>query len=156
MPDLKLCTRQDVIDVFAGDLAALNQIAKGGTTSFDQSLLDKPILTASAEYDGAAGNKFSNGYNADPTTYGMGVRTITAALAAWWFWQWQAGGQALPEGVKAQVEWARQQLDKLEAGKRGQGTNRPGQPRVSSYLAVDTTSGGTFPRMTLDGFRRLP
>jgi len=156
MPDLKLCTRQDVLDVFNNDLAMLNKLAKGGTTTFDQTLLDKPILTASAEYDMAAGNKFSTTYNADPTTYAMGIRTIVAALAAWWFWQWNSGGMAMPEGVKTQCDWARGQLDKMEAGKRGAGTNKPGTPRVSSYRAVDTTGGGVFPRMTLNSWRRMP
>jgi hypothetical protein len=154
-PDLRLCSYQDVIDVFGGDTATMNKMARGGTSTFDQTTLDKPILVASSDYETAAGNKFTLGYSADVTVYPMSVRNLVAIRAAWYFWLYFGRGQALPENLQKATDRADVEFAKLEDGKKGAGTQKAPASRVSSYQPADTTQGGTVPRMSLAAFRRL-
>lgn len=153
-PDLILCTRQDVIDVFGNNLTMLRELVGGSGTTFDQTTLDKPILVASGEIDAAAGNKFSVGYNADPTTYGQNVRNKTAVRAAYWFWIFNAQGKAMPPELKAVVDEITQDLQRVEDGKKGLGQNKAPGSRITSYGPTDITHGGTCNRMTVAGFQR--
>ena len=155
MPDLRLCTPQDVIDFFSGgDEAPLRQLTGGTTGTLDRAKLDKAILTASADVEASGANKFDLRYNVDPTTYPMFVRRLTADRSVYYLWKMYSRGQAMPANVLQIYQQTSEELTKLEDGKKGIGQAKAQPARVFGYVTTDLTSGGTVPRMSLEGFRR--
>ena len=154
--DLKLCSRQDVINMgFGGDSSAAIQLTKSDPTSWDPALLDTPILMASADVEGAAGNRFNLDYNADPATYPFILRKAAAVRAVYYTWFSYAKGQAQPEYVRQVLEASDAELERLRTAKQGAGRAKPPPRRIYSVTSIDMTDNGAFPRMTLDGFRRI-
>lgn len=156
-PDLQLCTRQDVIDVFSGDLVTLRELAGGSGTTFDQSTLDKPILVGSSDVASSGDNKFNIAYNADPTMYSMRIRHLASVRAAYWFWLFNAKGKAMPPHLQSAVEKVDHDLERVEDGKKGLGQHKAPGSRVTSAGPMDIRlppGGGFSNRMTVAGFRR--
>jgi hypothetical protein len=157
-PDLQLCSAQDVIDCFGGNnaeaLSTMNKWARGATSTFDQTTLNKPILAGSAEYARSCGNKFSFPVNGDVNTYPMDVRCDVALLSARWFALFTGQLQQIPVGLKEAIDRVTATMEKLENGKLGTGLLKPPPSRISGDL-VDLTQGGTIHRMSLDGWGRL-
>ncbi len=153
-PDLVLCSAQDVIDCFGGGqeaLAIMNKWARGATTTFDQSTLTRPILTASARVAKACGNKYRLDYSADVTVYPQDIRTMTSIEAVYFFAMFQGQLQAIPEGLKLAISDNRTEMDKIATGKTGTSPQKMPGSRVTSYRA-DITRSGTVNRMTLRGW----
>lgn len=156
MPDLLLCSRQDVIDIgFAGDTSEAIKLTKSDPTAWNPALLDMPIKLASADVEVAAGNNWSLNYSADPSVYPFHLRKSAAVRAVYYTWFCYSRGQAAPENVKAAKTDSDAELERLRASKQGIGTVKTAPRRLYGVAGIDTTSGGTFPRMTLDGWRRL-
>ena len=156
MPDLMLCSRDDVIKIgFGGDTAEAIKLTRSDPTAWDPSLLDMPIQMASADVELAAGNRFSLPYSADPSVYPFAIRKITAMRAVYYAWYSYSRGQAAGELVKAAQSQTDGELDKLRENKTGAGTLKPPPRRIYGVSDIDLTEGGTVPRMTLAGWRRL-
>ena len=156
MPDLLLCSRQDVIDLgFGGDTAEIIKLTKSDPTAWNPALLDLPIKLASGQVEQAAGNNWSLNYSADPSVYPFAIRSAAAILAVWWTWFSYSRGQAAPDLVQTAKTAGDEALERLRASKQGIGTVKTAPRRLYGVAGIDTTSGGTFPRMTLDGWRRL-
>ena len=157
MPDLKLCSRDDVINLaFRGDLSQVVALTRSDPTQpFDYTKLDFPILLGSSDVELAAGNRFALQPSDDPTTYPLGVRRMAATRAAYWLWFRDAAGTAMPPELQALVDALDAELDRLRKGEQGLGGQKTPPRRYAAVAYVDLTDGGAFPRMSLDGFRRL-
>lgn len=154
-PDLLLCSREDVLDfAFGGDAAEAQRLTRAAL--WDPAKLDKPIKAASADYERAAGNKFALEYSTDPTTYPFAVRQTVARRAGYYVWEMYSRGMTCPENLTKAYESTTAELNDLRDGKAGTGTTKTPQRRVASFVAVDTTSGGAFSRMSIEGWNRLP
>ncbi len=156
MPDLLLCSRQDVIDIgFGGDTSEAIKLTRSDPTAWDPGLLDMPIKMASADVELAAGNRFVLAYSTDVTTYPFPLRKITAMRAVYYAWWCYTRTQAMTEAVKAAQTQTDSELASLRDSKTGAGILKPPQVRTHAVADIDMTDGGRFPRITLDGWRRL-
>lgn len=151
MPDLQLCTVQDVVDN-CGDPVALRQLLGGDT--LDTAFIIKAIIAASGDVEASAGNKFNLTYDADPTKYAQAVRRWTATLAARYCWIFKGRGQALPQYLKELAAEVLSALERVEEGKKGVGQNKQPPARVAGYATVDLTRGRTVSRMDMEGMRK--
>jgi len=156
MPDLLLCSRDDVIKIgFGGDTSEAVKLTRSDPQSWDPSLLDMPIQMASADVELAAGNRFSLGYSADPSVYPFALRKIAAMRAVYYAWYSYSRGQGMPEFVKAAQAQTDGELQALRDNKTGAGTLKPPPRRIYGVSDIDLTAGGTVPRMSLAGWSRL-
>ena len=156
MADLKLCSRDDVIGIgLAGDTSAAIALTGSDPTSWDPARLDTPILMASADVEVAAGNRFSLPVSDDPSIYPFHLRKTAALRAVYYTWLTYSRGQAMPEQVRAAWDATESDLGRLRDSKQGPGTLKPPPRRIYGVSDIDLTSGGTVPRMSLDGWRRL-
>lgn len=151
MPDLALCTVQEVID-HSGDPVALRQLLGGDT--LDTAFIEKCIVAASGDVEASAGNKFSLTYNADRSKYPQVVRNWTGTLAARYCWIFKGQGQALPPILATLAQEVLTALQRVEDGKKGVGQQAQPPARVAGYSATDITRGGTVPRIQLEGLRK--
>ena len=151
-----LCSRDDVIRIgFGGDTASAIQLTRGDATAWDGSRLDMPIQMASADVELAAGNRFALAYSSDPSVYPFALRKIAAMRAVYYAWFTYSRGQAAGDLVKAAQEATDRDLQALRDSKTGAGTLKPPPRRIYGVSDIDLTNGGTVPRMSLDGWRRL-
>lgn len=151
-PDLYLCTRDDVLRWgFGGDAAEARKLA--GVDTWDPALLDDPIKAASSDLEVAAENKHNFTYDPDPTNQPFWVRKTVGMRAVYYLWFSHSGGKTCPEIAKAAKADTDAELDRLRQNKQGVGVKAP-PPRLTS-MAADLTNGGTFPRMSLDGWRGI-
>lgn len=156
MPDLMLCSRDDVIRIgFGGDTSEAIKLTRSDPQSWDPSLLDLPIQMGSADVELAAGNRFALAYSSDPSVYPFALRKIAAMRAVYYAWFSYSRGQAAGELVKAAQTQTDAELQALRDNKTGAGTLKPPPRRISGVSDIDLTSGGAVPRMSLDGWRRL-
>jgi hypothetical protein len=151
MPDLELCTVQDVVDN-SGDPVALRQLLGGD--ALDTAYIRKGIVSASGQVEASAGNKFNLRYDADPTKYPQVIRFWTAILTLRLLWLWKGQGQATPAHIVTMVQEVHTALQRVEDGKKGVGQNVQPPARVAGYASTDMTRGGTVPRMDLEGLRK--
>lgn len=156
MPDILLCSRDDVIKIgFGDDTSEAIKLTRSDPTAWDPARLDMPIQMASADVELAAGNRFALAYSADPTVYPFALRKITAMRAVYYCWYSYARGQAMAENVKAALSQTDQELQALRDSKTGAGTLKTPPRRIYGVTEIDLTEGGTVPRMTLAGWSRL-
>jgi hypothetical protein len=151
-----LCSRQDVIDIgFGGDTSEAVKLTRSEPQNWDPSKLDMPIKMGSADVELAAGNRFSIPYSDDPTTYSFALRKIAAMRAVYYCWFTYSRGQAAGDLVKAVQEATDRDLTAMRDSKTGAGTVKPPPRRIYGVADIDLTNGGTVPRMSLAGWRRL-
>lgn len=154
MADLLICSRDDVIAFcFGGDAAEAKKLA--GVTTWDASILDRPIMAASSEIEGAAGNKFALPAGAPVDSYPYHLRMLAALRAGYYFWLFSAGGKACPDRLQAAKTDTDATLALLREGKQGTGTTKPATSRLSGVVVADLTDGGRFPRMSIEGWLRI-
>ena len=140
---------------FGGALSEVIALRRGDPQSWDPSELDMSIRMASADVELAAGNRFALAYSADPSVYPFALRKIAAMRAVYYFWYSSSRGQAAGDLVKAAQEQTDRDLQALRDSKTGAGTLKPPPRRIYGVSDIDLTGGGTVPRMSLDGWRRL-
>ena len=151
-----LCSRDDVISIgFGGTDSDAIKLRRGDEQGWDPSELDMSIRMASADVELAAGNRFALPYSTDPSVYPFALRKIAAMRAVYYFWYSSSRGLAMPEYVKAAQEQTDRDLQALRDSKTGAGTLKPPPRRIYGVSDIDLTAGGTVPRMSLAGWRRL-
>ena len=156
MPDLKLCSRQDVIAMgFGGDTSAAVALTRSDPQAWNPALLDTPILMASSDVEVAAGNRFSLNVSDDPSTYPFALRKTAALRAVYYCWYSYARGQAMPPEAKAAWDTTESDLARLRESKQGAGIVSPPPRRLYGVAEIDLTGGGAVPRMSLGGWSRL-